>query len=111
MLKNIHRLRKSREIQRVFQKGKQTRSQNFIIRYLPSRNQVSRFAFVVGTKVDKRATRRNALKRQMREVVRKNLEKVPAGFDIIIIGNKIPNWPIEQKKIVDELGKLLLSLH
>lgn len=45
----------------------------------------TRVGFVVGTKVSKLSTRRNTLKRRMREVVRLNMEKIKPGFDISIM--------------------------
>lgn len=46
---------------------------------------VSRFAFVVPTSIDKRATTRNRIKRILRERVRTLLPKLPLGRDIVII--------------------------
>jgi len=45
----------------------------------------SRFGFVISTKIDKRATVRNRIKRLLREAVRANLTKVPNGFDFVLV--------------------------
>jgi ribonuclease P protein component len=107
MLNNINRLRKAIEIQKVFKFGKSIRSANFSIHYNPSRRGNNRFAVVVGTKVDKRATRRNAIKRLVREVIRQNLPSMPTSFDIVITGHKLPNWPIKLADVQPELTELL----
>ena len=107
MLANINRLRKEKEIQKVFKFGKSVRSANFSVRYVPNRLNNNRFAVVVGTKVDKRATRRNALKRRMREVVRVSLQSLPTSYDIVIGAYKLPNWPIKLANVQPELTELL----
>lgn len=110
MLANINRLRKEREIQKVFKVGKSIKSANFSIRYVPSRQSSNRFAVVVGTKVDKRATRRNALKRRMREAVRVSIETLPAGFDIVLSAHKLPGWPLKLADVQPELTELLQKI-
>ena len=110
MLKNINRLRKTREIQRVFKSGKSIRSANFSVRYTPNRFSSLRFAVVVGTKVDKRATRRNALKRRMREVIRQNMQFIPQSFDIVLTAHKLPNWPLKMADIEPELKDLIKKI-
>lgn len=107
MLANINRLRKEREIQKVFKFGKSLKSANFSIRYVSNRLNNNRFAVVVGTKVDKRSTRRNALKRRMREVIRLLLQSLPKGFDIVLGAYKLPKWPIKLADVQPELSELL----
>jgi ribonuclease P protein component len=110
MLKNINRLRKTREIQKVFKAGRTIKSANFSLRYAPNRLSSNRFAIVVGTKVDKRATRRNALKRRVREVVRTNIQTLPAGYDIVLSAHKLPNWPLKLADVEGELTELLKKI-
>lgn len=47
----------------------------------------SRFGVVVGLKVHKRATRRNLLKRRIREVLRKHLKSILPGRDVMLLAN------------------------
>ena len=108
MLANINRLRKEREIQKVFKVGKSVRSANFSIRYAPNCLNNNRFAVVVGTKVDKRATRRNAIKRQVREVLRQIWSEIPGSYDYVISTHRLPSWPLKQVEIKEELAKLLI---
>ncbi len=44
-----------------------------------------RFGFVISTKIDKRATVRNRIKRLLREAVRAKLSRVPDGFDLVFV--------------------------
>ena len=46
--------------------------------------QAPRFAFVVSTSVDKRATRRNRIKRLMREEVRTLLSNLKDNTDVVL---------------------------
>lgn len=110
MLANINRLRKAGEIQKVFKFGKSARSANFSIRYNPNRGSADRFAVVVGTKVDKRATRRNAIKRQVREVLRQIWLEIPESYDYVITAHRLPSWPLKQTEIKEELAKLLKNV-
>jgi len=52
---------------------------------LPAGRQASRFGFVISTKIDKRATVRNRIKRLLRQAIRERLEKIPAGFDFVLV--------------------------
>lgn len=110
MLANINRLRKAGEIQKVFKFGKSIRSTNFSIRYNPNRVSNNRFAVVVGLKADKLATRRNAIKRLVREVIRLNIQSIPTSFDIVLTTHKLANWPIKLADVQPELTELLQKI-
>ena len=107
MLANINRLRKDHEIKKVFKDGRPVKSENFTIRWRRNWKGVNRFAIIVGTKVHKLSTRRNALKRQMREAIRNLNKTLPQGFDIVVIANKLPIWPLKLADIQPELTALL----
>ncbi len=47
-----------------------------------------RFAFVVSTKVDKRAIVRNRMRRVMSESIRHIIFTLPTSFDCVILGSK-----------------------
>lgn len=49
---------------------------------------VSRFAIVVGTKVSKRAVKRNYLRRQYREIVMDKLAEITPGYDVLLLVSK-----------------------
>lgn len=48
----------------------------------------SRFAFVVSTKIDKRATARNRIKSLLRESIHHQLDTIPAGWDMAFFVRK-----------------------
>jgi len=51
-------------------------------------NPVSRFAIIIPIKVDKRAVKRNKLKRQIREIIKLNIANLKPGSDVIIMAKK-----------------------
>lgn len=85
MLKKKNRLRKKKEIERVFKEGKSFREDFLILKKIENELEESRFCFVVPQNVSKKATIRNKIKRRMREVIRQMLSKIKSGFDIVLI--------------------------
>ena len=85
MLVSENRLRKKRDIDNVFKKGK-TITGNFIfLRIVKNDLDINRFAFVISTKISKKAVVRNKIKRQLREIIKKDILKTKQGFDFILI--------------------------
>jgi len=85
MLKKEFRLRKSIEIERVAKCGRSIFLRNLGIKYLPNSLALSRFAIAVGLKIHKKAAKRNKVKRQIREIIRLNLDKIKPGFDVLVV--------------------------
>jgi len=79
------RLRKTKEIERTVKCGRSIFFKNLGIKYLANNLLISRFAIIVGLKVSKKATVRNKIKRQIREIVRLGLSKIKSGFDVVIL--------------------------
>lgn len=53
-----------------------------------SKNETSRFGFVISKKVDKKAVNRNRVRRAMSEAVRRNVKYVEYGYDMIFLAKK-----------------------
>ena len=87
MLAKVNRL-PSYELRKTLQSGKRINFPQVSFIYKPNGNQASRFGFVVGTNIDKRAVVRNRLKRRLRESIRLLLPKIKTGFDVIILARK-----------------------
>lgn len=88
MLERKSRLLADKDFARIFAKGKFAGSASVTIKVVPNTLGVSRFGFVVGTKVSKRAVERNKAKRRMREIMRKNMAFVKDGFDVVFVAKK-----------------------
>lgn len=88
MLPQKHRLRLEKEIKTLFAKGKSVFGNSVIIRYRRNDFNFPRFAFVVGTKVSKKAVDRNKIKRRLRAIVYKQLGNIMSGVDIVFLVRK-----------------------
>lgn len=109
MLAAIYRLHKQEDFENIKKKGKLYQSTNFGAQVLrKEKDDTSRFAFVVSTKISKHATQRNRVKRAMREAVRHRLDSVGKGFDIVFL----PKPGIVKKsteEIMHEIQKLIVE--
>ncbi|MBI2099575.1 ribonuclease P protein component [Candidatus Uhrbacteria bacterium] len=84
MYPTANRLRKSREIEEVFKRGRYLATPIAIFRFRPNKLPLTRLAIICGTKVHKRATKRNLIKRRLREALRAELPGIKRGFDIVV---------------------------
>lgn len=85
MLPKTHRLTKEEDFERVYKRGKFFAQDFLMCKILENNLEVSRFGIVVGVKISKKATKRNQVKRRLREVIRLKLDKMKKGFDIVIM--------------------------
>lgn len=88
MLPRENRLVRQPDFEKVKEKGEKFQSHLFGLLVFPNEEEVSRFGFVVSTKLSKRAVKRNRVKRILREQVRLSLPKIKKGFDVIFLGKK-----------------------
>jgi ribonuclease P protein component len=85
MLPRKYKLRRENDFKKIFKQGKHYQKDFIRIRFLKNNLNFSRFAFVVGTKISKKATQRNKIRRQLEEIIRLNLNQIKTSFDIIIL--------------------------
>jgi len=90
MLPEKNRLKKQKDFDSLFKNANTAYTKNFIMKAVPNNEDASRFAFMVSKKVSKRAVDRNRIRRQIRELIRLNLENITPGFDILIIVKATP---------------------
>jgi ribonuclease P protein component len=83
-----NRLRKEKDIKMVFSKGKSTYDSICGIKWKKNGLEDTRFAIVIGTKVHKRAVRRNRLKRQYRDTLKSLLPHLPHDIDVLLLVRK-----------------------
>ncbi len=83
-MKRAFSLRQGSDFQRVWDSGKSWSHPLVVLRARANGSESKRFGFVVGKKVGK-AVERNRAKRLMREAVRRRLDRIPPGWDIILI--------------------------
>jgi len=78
------------------------------LKTLPNRLEKSRYCFVISTKISKKATKRNLLKRRLREITRLSLLRLVGGYDVVVLTK--PNSGILEKtysELETELSGLL----
>ncbi|MCD6551093.1 ribonuclease P protein component [Thermotoga sp.] len=98
------RLRLRRDFLAIFKEGKNLQNEYFVVLFRRSGLDHSRLGIVVKRKFGK-ATRRNKLKRWVRETFRRNKDRIPKGFDIVVIPRKrlseefeyINFWVVQEK--------------
>lgn len=105
MLAKINRLTERKDFSAVYARGTYLSFKGLTIKYLLSKNKMSRIGFSVGLKFSKKAVERNRLKRLLRNAVRIYVESLKPGFDIIIVGNAVPK-KYDFKTIADVLKHL-----
>jgi ribonuclease P protein component len=88
VLPKAHRLKKKKDFERVFKKGKGKREGFLFLKFIENERNISRVGFVVSKKISKKATLRNRIKRKLREATRMLLPEIKPGFDIVIVAKK-----------------------
>lgn len=58
-------------------------SQDYVLKIAKNKKSLSRFAFAVPKKIDKRATVRNRIKREFRRCIEERLEEIATGYDFL----------------------------
>lgn len=89
MLSKAYRLPSS-EIRGVLKKGHRFMYSPFQLICVKSNLPVSRFSFIVSTRVDQHATGRNRIRRLLQEAVRLTMPQITSGYDIVITAVKTP---------------------
>ncbi len=85
MLSKQFRLTKEKDFENAFKKGASFFTKILGIKYIKNNLDDSRFGIIVGKKISKKATARNKIKRQIREILRLHVSQIKNGYDIIII--------------------------
>lgn len=107
MLPTKHRLNRQR-VEYILKKGNRQGNKFFSIKFLRGTGQVSRFAVVVSTKIEPKATDRNHLRRKIYEAIRfANKPSLP--LDTVLIARpavKELRFAELQKAVSSTLSKL-----
>jgi len=85
MLSLVNRLRQEKDFARVHHTGRFFGQQFLAVKVVANNLDASRFGFLVGIKVSKKAVVRNKVKRRLREIVRLKLDKIKPGYDIVVM--------------------------
>lgn len=108
MLASKYRLKKKINFARVEIDGKLIQSSSFGLGIYDrskdfdgeNNNSESHFGFIISTKISKKAVIRNRIKRTISEVIRKRLETIKKGLDVVFLIK-----PVAAIKTKEELEK------
>ena len=126
MLPRQHRLTKRKDFEKIWRYGKGFFIKELGFKILNNRSrrtqiatqinaeketsqELSRFAFIVSTKISKKAVIRNKIKRRLREIIHKKLPEIKPGFDCTIVtrpGIEKLSYQEMKEKMEGILGKL-----
>jgi ribonuclease P protein component len=81
-------LRRSAEIAACKARAEKIYAKHFLILIAPSQNGKSRLAIAVTTKIDKRASVRNLIKRRVREVFRHSRPHFKQAVDLVVVARR-----------------------
>lgn len=87
MKKTLYRLRKNREFQRVFKKGRKIPGRYTLLFYRRNNKNYNRFGFTISKKVGK-SVRRNRIKRLYFEVLRHMEQDLQKGYDFVVVARR-----------------------
>lgn len=86
MLNSKNRLKKKINFARIEIDGAMYQSHSFGMGIFDrGDNDNSRFGFIISTKISKKAVIRNRIKRTISEVIRKNLNNLKSGLDVVFL--------------------------
>jgi len=84
MLPKINRLKKKKDIERVFKRGKGFKEDFLILKIFRGDIKNPRFAFIVSSKVSKKATLRNKIRRRLSKLVGLRMGRIKENTDFIL---------------------------
>lgn len=88
MLSHKNRLIKRGDFEAVYRQGRPLFCGIIGLKVKANLADVTRIGISVGVKFSKEAVNRNRIKRQIREIFRKNIDSVKKGFDVVVFINK-----------------------
>ena len=107
MLPQQNRIKKKKDFERVFKKGKSFKQGFLILKIVLNNLTIGRFGFIVSQKISKKASVRNKIKRRLRELVRLKLPQIKKGMDgvlVVLPGLEAEDFK-EMEKIINKLFK------
>ncbi len=104
-MNRIYRLRKRKDFNYIYKKGKSVANQYLVLVYRRSSFYVTRVGFSVSKKFGN-SVKRNRIKRQLKEIYRKRIPYVKEGFDLIFVVRKNAR-DVEFSKLEEAVDNLL----
>lgn len=93
------RILKTKDFAVIYEKGRRLRKDPVVLYVLPNAYFYSRIGFSIGSRNVRLATRRNRIRRLIREVFRKKKKELKSGHDLVFVVKKDPGKHISYKDI------------
>ena len=109
MFKRAFRLTDNKDFQTVYRRGRYNATALFSVNTLANHTATTKIGIVVNKKVSKKAVERNTIKRQVREVIRLQLDNIKKGQSIVVTVRKPAlgaSYATIEKDILVSLKKL-----
>jgi ribonuclease P protein component len=85
MLPKTNRLKKKKDFETVFKKGKNFKNKAFVLKFAKNGLDYNRFGFIVSQKVSKKAVIRNKIRRRLSEILKIYTNDMEQGIDLVFI--------------------------
>lgn len=106
MLPKNQRLRTRRDFDLLWKRSHSVYGKTLGVRFAPNKTGKNRIAVVVGTKISKRSTKRNLVRRRIREAIRKQFIGQLKGVDLVVV-TRTGILDRTYKEIVAEISEIL----
>jgi ribonuclease P protein component len=108
MLPKSSRLLKKKDFEAVSRQGSFFSAGNIALKFRKNGSDQSRIGISVGLKFSKKAVLRNRIRRQLREIIAKEIGNIKGGLDVlIIVAKKEKSEEISVQELSDMLRKAL----
>ena len=101
-----NRLRKKKDFDLVFKEGNAVKAPFLFIKYRKTGKLVSRFGFMIPTKVAGNVVARNRLKRVLSETIRQYIPKLQKSYDVVVVVRKVAEESVLKAELVKFLSNL-----
>ena len=109
MLPAQFRLKNKKNFNEIFRQGKVVSNEILVMKYKKAENGELKIGFSASLKLSKKLSKRNKVKRWMREAARPLLGKIKTGYQIIfVINSKFPYEQINYVLIREKTEDLLM---
>lgn len=100
-------LLKTKDFRNVYNNGSFIKKDPFVLYWVANDLGINRVGFSISARVVRLASRRNKMRRMIREIYRKKKKELKRGVDIIFVGKRNPGKKIEYAYIEEAFTKLI----
>lgn len=105
MLPKINRIKKKKDFDLIFKKGKNFKTSLLVLKLVENGLDFNRFGFIISKKVSKKAVVRNKIRRRVSEIIKNEniIFKKPSDFVLIIMPSLAEKNFFETKEAIKNI--------